>query len=254
MNYGFDLYSRIACSEQEKDDCFELIKIFIDLKNRGKKHGLLSLEDDIPKIGKKLNNFDLSDRKIFEKAVQLLINSGNISIIQHIIELHIMTGNYKGKSLLAKLIIFEGIYFLNDHIGIVVFSELMFALFPIEYESKLSNFFDKYLNKIEQDNMNELLSQAPQSNSTNLLERHFVKMTDEKIRELLKKVDATFLTISLKGSSGIVVSKIFRNISKRASMVFMEDMDFMGRIDQDQIINAQMKILEVMESLGLMQE
>ena len=51
--------------------------------------------------------------------------------------------------------------------------------------------------------------------------------------------------MALKGSPEYVTSKILGNMSQRAALLLKEDIDYMGPVKRDDIVNSQEKILNV---------
>jgi flagellar motor switch protein FliG len=65
----------------------------------------------------------------------------------------------------------------------------------------------------------------------------------------LREVDTQDLAKALKGVDAEVQEKIFRNMSKRASALLREDMDFMGPIRLRDVEEAQQKIVNIIRKL-----
>ncbi len=76
-----------------------------------------------------------------------------------------------------------------------------------------------------------------------------VLLGDKDIQKVLREVDGTELAKALKGVNSEVQDKIFRNMSKRASAVLKEDMDFMGPIRIKDVEEAQQKIVSIIRKL-----
>ncbi len=76
-----------------------------------------------------------------------------------------------------------------------------------------------------------------------------VLLGDKDIQKVLREVDSTELAKALKGVNSEVQDKIFRNMSKRASAVLKEDMDFMGPIRIKDVEEAQQKIVSIIRKL-----
>lgn len=76
-----------------------------------------------------------------------------------------------------------------------------------------------------------------------------VLLGDKDIQKVLREVDSTELAKALKGVNSEVQDKIFRNMSKRASAVLKEDMDFMGPIRLKDVEESQQKIVSIIRKL-----
>lgn len=74
-------------------------------------------------------------------------------------------------------------------------------------------------------------------------------LDDRSVQKVLREVDTQDLVLSLKGASAEVMDKIFRNMSKRASSLLREDMDYMGPVRLRDVENAQQKIVNIIRRL-----
>lgn len=76
-----------------------------------------------------------------------------------------------------------------------------------------------------------------------------VLLDDRSIQKVLRQVDTQDLAKALKGVDLGVQEKIFRNMSKRASSLLLEDMDFMGPIRLRDVEESQQKIVSIIRKL-----
>lgn len=74
-------------------------------------------------------------------------------------------------------------------------------------------------------------------------------LDDRAIQAILKEVDVKDLATALKGVSGEVADKIFRNMSERAVNMLREDMEFMGPVKLRLVEEAQQKIVAAIRRL-----
>ncbi len=113
------------------------------------------------------------------------------------------------------------------------------------------------LNEIERETWQEILDEmreiddevANDVNNLMFVFEDIVMMTDGNIQEILKEIDGKELTMALKGSTDEITSKIFDNMSKRASEGIAEDMDYMGPVKLSEVEEAQQRVVEVIRSL-----
>lgn len=73
-------------------------------------------------------------------------------------------------------------------------------------------------------------------------------LSDNAIQKLMRELDNETLTVALKATDTKVISKILRNMSKRAAALMREDMTNIGQISQSQVEQAQLKIVQVLRS------
>ncbi|MBN1500873.1 MAG: flagellar motor switch protein FliG [Spirochaetes bacterium] len=76
-----------------------------------------------------------------------------------------------------------------------------------------------------------------------------VLLDDRSIQRVLREVDTNDLAKALKGVDAEVQEKIFRNMSKRASSLLREDMDFMGPLRLRDVEESQQKIVNIIRKL-----
>ncbi|MEK6795848.1 MAG: flagellar motor switch protein FliG [Spirochaetota bacterium] len=76
-----------------------------------------------------------------------------------------------------------------------------------------------------------------------------VLLDDRAIQKVLREVDTNDLAKALKSVDSDVQEKIFRNMSKRASTLLKEDMDYMGPIRLKDVEEAQQKIVNIIRKL-----
>jgi flagellar motor switch protein FliG len=70
-----------------------------------------------------------------------------------------------------------------------------------------------------------------------------VQLDDRSIQRILREIDSHDLALALKGTGEEVAAKIMRNMSKRASEMLKEDIDFMGPVRLRDVEEAQQRIV-----------
>lgn len=87
------------------------------------------------------------------------------------------------------------------------------------------------------------------------VERYFVKFSDllllddRSIQRCLRDIDQIDLAKALIGADGATQDKIFRNMSRRAASMLKEDIEFMGPVRTNDVMEAQMKFVKIMMRL-----
>ncbi|MCB1190497.1 MAG: flagellar motor switch protein FliG [Leptospiraceae bacterium] len=76
-----------------------------------------------------------------------------------------------------------------------------------------------------------------------------VLLDDRAIQKVLREVDNNDLAKALKSVDAEVQEKIFKNMSKRASALLREDMEFMGPVRLKDVEDAQQKIVNIIRKL-----
>lgn len=76
-----------------------------------------------------------------------------------------------------------------------------------------------------------------------------VMLDDRSIQKVMREVDSQELAKALKSVDNEVQDKIYRNMSKRASAMLKEDMEYMGPIRMKDVEEAQQKIVSIIRHL-----
>ncbi|MCR4691106.1 MAG: flagellar motor switch protein FliG [Lachnospiraceae bacterium] len=74
-------------------------------------------------------------------------------------------------------------------------------------------------------------------------------LDDRAIQRVLRDVENSDLSISLKGANEQVQNVIFNNLSKRLAAMIKEDMEFMGPVRMKDVEEAQQKIVNIIRKL-----
>ncbi|MDD2715503.1 MAG: flagellar motor switch protein FliG [Candidatus Wallbacteria bacterium] len=76
-----------------------------------------------------------------------------------------------------------------------------------------------------------------------------VSIDDRGIQRVLREIDMRELAVALKGTNDDVLEKFRNNMSKRATAMLQEDMEYMGPVRVRDVEEAQQKIVNVIRSL-----
>ncbi|NLJ71875.1 MAG: flagellar motor switch protein FliG [Syntrophomonadaceae bacterium] len=76
-----------------------------------------------------------------------------------------------------------------------------------------------------------------------------VIIDDRSVQRVLREVETQDLALALKGASNEVSTKIFNNMSQRASDMLKEDIEFMGPVRLRDVEEAQQRIVNVIRRL-----
>jgi flagellar motor switch protein FliG len=81
-----------------------------------------------------------------------------------------------------------------------------------------------------------------------------VLIEDKGIQRILRDIDKRDLALALKVTDDKVRTKIFKNMSERASAVVKEELEFMGPVKLKEVEAAQMRIVDIIKKLEEMEE
>jgi len=76
-----------------------------------------------------------------------------------------------------------------------------------------------------------------------------VNLDDRSIQKVLKEVDNRDLALAMKAVSEELKAKLLSNMSKRASDIVLEELNFMGPVRLREVEEAQQKIIEIIRRL-----
>jgi len=76
----------------------------------------------------------------------------------------------------------------------------------------------------------------------------FLELDDKTIQRILRKVPSQTIAKALK-SEEAVSKRVFSNMSKRASVMLLEDMEYMGPVRHIDVKESQEKILDIIRHL-----
>ena len=76
-----------------------------------------------------------------------------------------------------------------------------------------------------------------------------IMLDDASIQKVLREVDGKELALALKGVGEEVQSRLFKNMSERASTMLKEDMEFMGPVRLRNVEEAQQRIVGIIRRL-----
>ena len=76
-----------------------------------------------------------------------------------------------------------------------------------------------------------------------------IKLDDRSLQRVLREVEMKELSLALKGATEELRSKFFKNLSKRASEMLKEDMDYMGPVRVKDVEESQQKVVNVIRAL-----
>lgn len=74
-------------------------------------------------------------------------------------------------------------------------------------------------------------------------------IADRSVQKILGEVDTSSLAKALSGAEGEVVDKIMANLSKRAKLTLNEEIEFMGKISEDEQVEARKVVTTAMAQL-----
>jgi len=76
-----------------------------------------------------------------------------------------------------------------------------------------------------------------------------VLLDDRSLQQVLREVDSKDLALALKAASTEVAQKVYKNMSKRASEMLKEEIEYLGPVRIRDVEEAQQKIVNIIRRL-----
>ena len=254
MRYETVFYDRMQCSREKKKECVKLIASVISLAEKARRMGLLALEDDFAHV----------KDPFMKKGLQLVVDGTDPVLVRDILSVSMHSSNFKGVKLLKTVITLEGILSIQSGDNPRIVADKLSAFFGRDVD-----LWNKYWNRLSRKSGNDGIpndegpsksednSGSPSSPDDaaggyavktavgNLDFEQLAGFDNRSIQKILREVDAQNLAKALKGCSGKAAAKIVENMSQRAAVLLKEDIDYMGPVRMDDVVQSQEKILNV---------
>lgn len=240
--HDINVYKDLICSKEEKSEVLGTLDKILELSERANQFGLLSLETEINEV----------QPVFFKKSIQMLIDGIEPESIKKILLNYAMCSGYKGKELLTRVVILEGISAIQQGAHPVVIREMLSSYFGEDYVEEIQKHFG-IDDESQQQKMESFIAQICEipaySKETKLLEEPLSRMDNRSLQRLLRDIDICTLAVAISGSSGSTQTRILKNISRRSVSSLINEIETFETPGVSEIINSQKKILEMMVSL-----
>lgn len=187
-------------SSGEKEKFIELIKVIVNLSNKAHLQGPLSLEEDWP----------LLHPFLLRKGIEIIVEGCYVRELSFILDNYIQAKKYSEAELLERLIIREGVLFIqNGGKGKILFEKILSMLGEDFFQDFDYSIFDEKVFVEEKPKYNH-----PISKELNVFENKIMSINDfENMDKLVMKVGYFNMAYALKGSSSKVQSHVKNLIS-----------------------------------------
>lgn len=240
--YDMNIYERLACSHNDKKEALETLDKVLQLSEKAKCSGLLSLEPEI----------DVVQLELFKKSIQMLIDGIEPESLREILMNYTLCGGYKGKELLIRILIIEGILDIQQGVQTLILREKLSSFFGDDFIGDIQKLFgldsESQLKKIDTFIIKNQ-DKPVFSKETSLLEDPLARMDNRSLQRLLREIDAVTLTIAISGASGKTQAKTLKNVSRKMAVMLIEEMETLGAPIASEITDSQKRVLETMHNL-----
>lgn len=240
MDYDWAFARRIQCSDEEKRQCLHLISDILVLAKKARSLGLLSLIESI-------ENCPIPFMK---KGLQLIVDGEKPHTVREILEIAIMAGGSRGRDLLERCIILEGLMSVQAGLNPKSIKEMLLSFLGEEisrtYEAEIKDGtggnVDAFLEALEQSQPS-----SPAPSELNLL---LGQLSDEGIELCLKEISTMDLAKSFKGLTARIQKRIFNALPKRGAVFLREALEQMDAASPEEVSEAKERIEAVLKDLS----
>ncbi len=240
--YDMDIYEKLICSHDDKKEALSTLDKLLELSAKAKRSGLLSLEPEIDRV----------QPEFFKKSIQLLIDGIEPESIREILLNYALCGNSRGKDLLIRILILEGILAIQQGIHPSILREKLFSFFGDDFTGEINKHFgldnESQLKKIDAFIVKTQSNPSP-SKETSLLEEPLGRMDNRSLQRLLREIDMAVLVTAISGASGKIQAKVLKNVSKKLAVTVVYEIERMDTPILSEIAESQKRILEILHNL-----
>ena len=241
MEYNWQFSQQSKCSNEEKRACLSLVSELVDLSKVARRNGLLSL---VPYAEKNVSF-------LLRKGLQLVVDGVNPQVTREVLESYILSGDYKGKALLERCIILEGVAAIQKGLHPKVAKEYLLsflgeechAVFEEQFNDREKDTLETYLEKLE----NTSASSAKESR----LDKIILKLTNAEIEKFLMEINTGDLAKAIKSLGGQAQIRLFNNLSQKAGNALKDVLDDLEPMQTSEMKEARDIALDILSDLDL---
>ncbi len=239
MEYDWEFSRKIRCSEEDRRQCLKWVDTLVYLSKRARRNGLLSLVQEAEE----------SPSFLLSKGLQLVVDGVKPEVVRNMLETYILVGDYRGKQLLERCMILEGITAIQQGIHPKVVKELLLAFLGEDgnrlYESLEGNNDRKNL-----ETFYKRIENIPAAGSLgSRLARMILELNDGTIEQFLLEINTGDLARAMKIMGGKAQIKLFTSMSAKAAHSLRDALDDLQESDESEIIEAAQAVLEILAAL-----
>ncbi len=239
MNYDWAFARRIRCSAEDQRQCLDLISEILLLTKKARSLGLLSLIETI----------ETSSNRFLQKGLQLIVDGEKPPAVREILEISIMAGGFRGRELLERCIILEGLMGLQVGLNPKSIGELLLSFlgeeiasaYETESAARARRDLESFLMTLEQSQ-----TPGPVQSPLSLL---FSRLDDAETRQCLKEISTTDLATTLKNMDARTQMRIFNTLPKPAALFLRETLEQMSQVPPSEVAEAQERIEAVVRDV-----
>ena len=239
MEYGWEFSQKSICSNDEKRQCLKLVSDLVALAKRARRNGLLSLVQ----VAEESPSF------LLRKGLQLVVDGVNPQIVRSVLEAYILSDQYRGRELLERCIILEGVTAIQKGLHPKVTKELLLSLLG----ENIYEIFEQEIGPADKDTLETFLESIKNTPATtrtdSTLDRLILKLKKNAIEKFLMEINTGDLAKAIKGMGGRAQIRIFNHLPQKAANALREKLEDLDSIEASELAEAQKTALEIISDL-----
>jgi hypothetical protein len=239
MEYDWQFCQSIKCRDEEKKECMKLISDLIRLSIMARRNGLLSL----------IQVAEQSPFFLLNKGLQLVVDGVAPQVVRKVLENYILAGDYKGRELLERCIILEGVSAIQQGFHPKVTKEYLMSFLG-------EDCYDVYQNEFEDSKRDSLKSylkkigdKTASSDLGTKLDRAILKLGNDAIEQFLMIINTGDLAKSMKSMGGRAQVRVFNTLSDKAADALKDTVEDLQSVDESELASAQEAALDIIADL-----
>lgn len=242
--YDLNLGHKLQCTNIEKRECLETLNKLLIFSNVTRKQGLLALEQEIEK----------QESLFMRKALMFITEGVDPANIRSILQNYIVVGDYKGKGLLERILIMEGILLIQAGEKPVMIKEKLSSYFGEDFIPELMRYFNDDLSMDEKIKLycEEIMELEPCFIEDSFFvdfEKTMLALDDRSLQRLLRDVDIDDLISIMCGASGNLQMRFINNISKIIALTVINEVKERRPLRKEYLQRAQECVLNLIRIL-----
>jgi hypothetical protein len=215
---------------------------------KARREGLLMLDDG-------LDQEKVYERGIFDYGLKFVVDGTDSAIIEKILG-NIIAQEKDEYARILKTIQKEAVLMIQQGFNpqILYFILNSFTDIPLKDDKVYAAIKGADSYSLEPDDADlpdefvDIIEDADYESAETVVNESFVfndivRLNNHAIQKILRETDSQDISIALKAANEDARNKIFKNVSKRASAIIKEDMEYMGPVLRSRAEEAQQKII-----------
>ncbi len=238
--YDLIIGHKLQCTNIEKRECLDTLNKLLKFSKITRKEGLLALEQEIEK-----------QESLFMKKALMFISEGvDPANIRSILQNYIVVGDYRGKALLERILIMEGILLIQAGEKPVMIKEKLSSYFGEDFIPEMMRYFKDDLSMDEKIKLycEEIKELEPCFNEDSFVvefENTILGLDDRSMQRLLRDMDIDDVINVMCGASGKLQMRFLNNISKIVALTVINEVSERKPLRKDYLHRAQECILNM---------